>query len=175
MTQSSISQLMLTKAEKGELEIFKDIYEDNKKHVFVIALSILKDVELSEDIMQEVFIKLYQLLKEKEVSNLKAWLIRVSRNTALDVYRKRKHEITGFEESYFDRANYCTDSPVERMVLTKSLNTLEMDERQIVFLKDISGMKHREIAKLLEMPLGTVLWKYRKALNKLKNSLEEVE
>lgn len=151
---------------------FKHLFSEHKKHVFAIALSILRDFELSEDVLQEVYIKLFQHMKQNEISNVKAWLISVSRNTALDLYRKKKREITGFGDDYFERVQYQSEDPIDKMVLSKYLELLDSEERQIVVLKDISGMKHREIAKIIEMPLGTVLWKYRMALKKLRKGLE---
>lgn len=103
---------------------------------------------------------------------MKAWLLSVSRNTALDLYRKKKREITGFDERYFDQAYNNSADFLDRLILTKYLELLDTEERQIVILKDISGMKHREIAKIIELPLGTVLWKYQKALTKLRKSIE---
>ena len=128
-----------------------------------MALSILRDFELFEDVLQEVYIKLFQYRKHHQISNVKAWLISVTRNTALDLYRKKKHELTGFDNNYFDRMEYLSEDPLDRIVLSTCLALLDSEERQIVILKDISGMKHREIAKIFEMPLGTVLWKYRVA------------
>lgn len=63
-------------------------------------------------------------------------------------------------------------TPEDRAVLEAALNILSDQERQIVVLHAAAGLKHREIAKLLELPLPTVLSKYRRALSKLKTKLE---
>ena len=154
-----------------DLTEFKKIFSEHKKHVFAMALSILRDFELAEDVLQEVFIKLFQHMKNHEITNIKAWLISVSRNTALDLYRKKKREITGFDDSYFEHVHYILEDPLDKMIFSKYLEVLNSEERQIVILKEISGMKHREIAKIMEMPLGTVLWKFNGALKKLRKSL----
>ena len=60
----------------------------------------------------------------------------------------------------------------DRTVLTAALSTLSDEERQIIMLHVTAGLKHREIAQLLELPLSTVLSKYRRALSKLKQKLE---
>ncbi|MES9684686.1 sigma factor-like helix-turn-helix DNA-binding protein [Gottfriedia acidiceleris] len=57
-------------------------------------------------------------------------------------------------------------------MLAKYIQLLDFEERQIVIMKDFSDMKHKEIANILEMPLGTVLWKYSKALKILKKCLK---
>lgn len=168
MGQTSSQQV---KNSNDNLEEFKQLFDEHKKHVFAIALSILRDFELSEDVLQEVFIKLFKHLKQNEISNIKSWLISVSRNTALDLYRKKKREITGFDDVFFEQAQITTTDPLDKIVLSKYIELLDCEERQIVILKDISGMKHREIAKILELPLGTVLWKYSRALKILKKCL----
>lgn len=172
-----MSHLSLKRAEKSieNVNEFKQLYEDHKKNVFAMALSILRDFELAEDVLQEVFIKFFQYTQHKEVSNAKAWLISVARNTALDLYRKKKRELIGFDEGYFERIPYLAEDPLDRMVLSKYLELLDDVERKIVILKDISGLKHREIGSVLDIPLGTVIWKYRKALSKLKKGLEKEE
>lgn len=166
------SSLRQSEKSMDNMDEFKQLFNEHKKHVFAMALSILRDSELAEDVLQEVFIKLYQYRQHQDISNVRAWLISVSRNTSLDLYRKKKREITGFDDDYFERAQYLSEDPLEKMVLSKYLELLDSEERQIVILKDISGMKHREIAKIVEMPLGTVLWKYRRALKKLRKGLE---
>ncbi|MGV3467441.1 MAG: RNA polymerase sigma factor [Heyndrickxia sp.] len=156
----------------GYISEFKQYFDEHKKHVFSIALSILRDFELSEDVLQEVYLKLFQQMKHQKISNVKAWLISVSRNTALDHYRKKNREITGFDQQYFENVQHLWDDPVDKIVLAKYMEMLDSVERQIVVLKDIAGMKHREITKIVEMPLGTVLWKYNVALKKLRKSLK---
>ena len=60
----------------------------------------------------------------------------------------------------------------DRQVLSAALFALTDQERRVVLLHAVSGMKHREIAQLLELPLATVLSKYRRALKKLRDLLE---
>ena len=59
-------------------------------------------------------------------------------------------------------------SPEDRQVLQEALARLEPEERQVILLHAISGLKHREIAQLLERPLSTVLSKYHRGLKKMK-------
>ena len=54
----------------------------------------------------------------------------------------------------------------------KALGILDFEDRQIVILHALTGMKHREIAELLDLPLGTVLSKYKRALEKMRKELE---
>lgn len=150
---------------------FKKLFDENKKYVFAIALSILRDFELAEDVLQEVYIKLFQQMKYQEISNVKAWLITVSRTKALDQYRKKKREITGLDSDYFERLECTSEDPLEKLVLSKYLELLDQEERQIVIMKGIMGMKHREIANIVDIPLGTAIWKYNAAIKKLRKNI----
>ena len=62
-------------------------------------------------------------------------------------------------------------SPEDRLILTECMKLLSDEERQIVILHAVAGFKHRETAKLLELPLSTVLSKYNRAMKKLKNHI----
>lgn len=150
---------------------FRALYEEYKKGVFAIALSILRDFDLAEDVLQESFIKLFQQMKYEEISNVKGWLFKIARTTALDVYRKKRREVTGFGNDYFEKIHGPSSDPLDAIVLTKYLELLDQEERQIVVMKDITGLKHREIADLMELPLGTILWKYGRAIRRLRKSL----
>lgn len=70
------------------------------------------------------------------------------------------------------RLSYVSD-PTDRLVLEAALKTLNEEERRVVLLHAISGLKHREIAQDLGLPLSTVLSRYHRALKKLKRCLTE--
>ena len=70
------------------------------------------------------------------------------------------------------RFSYVSD-PTDRLVLEAALKTLGEDERQVVLLHAVSGLRHREIARDLGLPLSTVLSRYSRALKKLKRCLSE--
>jgi RNA polymerase sigma factor (sigma-70 family) len=144
MTQTSLHQLKTSVDPRDE---FKQLYIDHKKHVFAMALSILRDFELAEDVMQEVYIKLYRHSKYNQVTNVRAWLIRVTRNTALDLYRKKKRELTGFDGQYFERLEYISEDPVDKIVLSIYLALLDSGERQIVIMKDVLNARKVDIEK----------------------------
>jgi RNA polymerase sigma factor (sigma-70 family) len=90
---------------------------------------------------------------------------------------RAKSRIQDVEQSEMEDSaafSYITD-PTDRIVLQAALATLSEEERQIVLLFAATGMKHREIAASLDMPLSTELSKYHRALKKLRDYLEEKE
>jgi len=103
-----------------------------------------------------------------------AWVFTIARNFALMKFREKASGDVPLEQ---ERAVVADESGVERaldrMVLRAALRILHDDECQIIMLYDVAGLKHREIAAFLQMPLPTVLSKYRRALSKLRKHVKE--
>ena len=95
-----------------------------------------------------------------------------------ELYHRTRTSVYGLALSYLKNQHdaEAAENPMvtveDRQVLDAALTALADDERQIVLLHAVTGWKHREIAGLLELPLSTVLSKYRRALLKLKTKLE---
>ena len=87
---------------------------------------------------------------------------------------RREKNNSALSEEEWDAipAQACGLDADERIVLQQALGSLAEEERRIVLLHAVTGMKHREIAALLELPLPTVLSKYHRALKKMRSTLE---
>ena len=102
-----------------------------------------------------------------------AWLFTITRNLCRDLQRSRTRDGQAPEDLENDaRFSYVSD-PTDRLVLEAALKALGDEERQVVLLHAVSGLKHREIAQDLGLPLSTVLSRYNRALKKLKRHLTE--
>ena len=101
------------------------------------------------------------------------WLLTVCRNLCLMRLRREKKNAALSEEEWDAiPAQECGLDADERIVLQQALAALSDEERRIVLLHAVTGMKHREIAALLELTLPTVLSKYHRALKKMRSTLE---
>ena len=102
-----------------------------------------------------------------------AWLFTITRNLCRDLQRNKSRDGQTPEDLENDaRFSYISD-PTDRLVLEAALKALGDEERQIVLLHAVSGLKHREIAADLGLPLSTVLSRYNRSLKKLQRSLTE--
>ena len=127
--------------------------------------------------MHDAFIKTYTgAVTYKPTGKPLAWILTIVRNLAYNKIRAGKvsEDLSGYDWKtdtayHEDEADRITD----RMVLAQAMNVLDFEERQIFILHAATGLKHREIASLLNMPLGTVLSHYRRALKRLRQSLEQ--
>ena len=168
----------LLRMAQGDTAALERFYEGTKAVVYGFVLSILKHAHDAEDVMQEVYLQIYSAAgRYRPDGNPMPWILTIAKNLALMKLRQRRREsqMTAEEaEAFLDSVAW--ESGVSRedsIVLRSLLLTLSAEELQIVMLHAVAGCKHREIAAMLELPLPTVLSKYRRALKKLKNQWEE--
>ena len=152
----------------GDKAAFEVLYEGMKKPLFTIILRITQDFTLSEDILQELFLKIY-FTPHENTANPRAYLCQMARNLAIDSVRKQKQE-AGLEEAE-SRSWHPQESLSANIDIENALLALSDRDRQIVTLHINGGLKFREIAATMGIPLGTVLWAYRKAIGQLRGIL----
>jgi RNA polymerase sigma-70 factor (ECF subfamily) len=161
--------------------------------LYSAALRMTRNPTDAEDVLQETFLKAYRSYGTfQEGTNLKAWLYRILTNTYINRYRKQQRrpaevELGELQDLYLFRrlgeqsgAEQSTeDSVMERMVdpfIKQALESLPERFRMPVLLADVDGFSYKEIAEILDVPIGTVmsrLHRGRKALQKKLWSLAE--
>lgn len=106
-----------------------------------------------------------------------AWMFTIARNLCYMRFREQKHRSDlGLDDlDGAEMGQLCPqiEDAADKLVLQAALTALGEEDRQIVLLKNSAGMKHREIAEALGMPLATVLSKYNRAIKKLEQYLRE--
>jgi RNA polymerase sigma factor (sigma-70 family) len=129
----------------------------------------LKRRASAEDAAADTFLRFYQYASSgKRIGNVKALLFTICRNVSFDIYNKSKKNRVIQDEDMLEGIGSVEDI---RLSVQEALNRLDDDERDIAVLHCVSGLKHKEIAEVLALPEGTVRWKYRLALDKLRNEL----
>ena len=119
------------------------------------------------------YIKIYtSAVTYRPSGNPMAWILTIVRNLCLN--RIRAGKVCEDLSEYDDLAGALneSDSMLDRMVLETAMGVLDAEERQIVVLHAMTGFKHREIAEILDLPTGTVLSKYNRALKKMRKEME---
>lgn len=159
---------LFCKLKRKEKNAYEELYQKYSSLVYQIAFSILKNKENAEDVMQNVFIKIANLSEEKLPSKYEAsWLYAVTKNEAISYIRKNKETM-----SIEDYAEKVKEDEIEEVMqkdsYEKMISSLEQKEKQIISLKVDIGLSFKEIASLLNMPIGTIQWKYYKSLHTLK-------
>lgn len=146
---------------------FEVVYENTRKGVFSMIISIVNNRAVTEDLMQDTYMKMIQKIRQyKKGRNFYAWLIQIAKNTALDYYRKESkvHVYDPQENDYmFDKEYQDSD----HYAVYDMIKPLDDEEKQIVLLRIVSNLKFKDIADVTQKPVGTVLWVYNKAIKKL--------
>jgi RNA polymerase sigma-70 factor (ECF subfamily) len=162
-------QLKLVALRNRDRSALEEIYNYLKTPVYTIILRITQDKTLSEDILQEVFIKLYQLPPTPPIKNPRAYIFQMAHNLAVDSVRKLPQfaDLDSIENIVY----LPTEDFSMKMDIDHAMKTLPSQECQIVSLHINGELKFREIADMMDIPLGTVLWKYQRAIGRLRSVL----
>lgn len=163
-------------SEKENDEQFIKIYTQYKAPVYYLALSILKDASLSEDIMQETFIRVRaNIHKYNFLHNIRTWIMMITRNLSYNCLRDRRFEIP--VENHIERENmssvYVDQLVIGSIIVNDALKSLNDEEKQIFTLYVFGDYTHREISEIMNIPQGTVRWKYSAMKKKLRELLNK--
>lgn len=155
----------LERLARGDRTAPEELFYELKTPVFTVIFRIVGDRELSEDILQEFFLRLFRVPPAGSIRKPRAYLFQMARNMAIDGLRGRRElPPEGAEPMVeYDFAG--------RIDLADAMAALPLAERETVTLHLNGGLKFREIAELRGEPLGTVLWRYRKAIGILRDML----
>lgn len=170
-----LNSVLFEKIAQGEREAFYTVYQQTKQAVYGFALSILRCREDAEDVMQDTYLKIREnAANYKEQGKPLAWILTITRNLAyMKLREKQKNSRTELSELE-NVIEFTRVVDVEqRVTLEKAFDVLSAEERQIVMLHAVTGLKHKEIGEILHKPLATVLSKYSRALKKLEKELDE--
>ena len=163
----SLNEVFL-ELKRGDQSHFNWFYENSKKQLFYNILSYTKNYELSEDLLQETYVKFLTNIKNiDDKVNVLGYLMVMSKNIALDYFKKNNRIETLNEEdiSFEDNKIY------ETMLVSKIKEILNDIEFKILILHILGELTFNEIKDIVKKPLGTVLWIYNKSLKKVRKEL----
>ena len=175
MTQEEIIPLLLKKEDKA----FTIMYDMYSKSLFSVISNLLKETEDAEDVLQDVFVKIWKNIESYNESKgrLYTWMLNIARNTAIDKLRSK-----GFNNS---QKNLSSDNFVylldDSNKLTNRIDTIGIKEFigklkpkciKIIELLFYQGYTQQEASEELEIPLGTVKTQNRSCINDLRNYLK---
>jgi RNA polymerase sigma-70 factor, ECF subfamily len=161
----ALSAHAIKKVRYGDLDGFEAVYREYRHTVYALCLRKTSDVADAEDLTQEVFLQVHRKVNSlRDEAAFKGWLFRVTMNTILMHFRKRRMDALPL--------HYLADSdtspilgtlqvltvvcePTERIALARAIGGLPQCRRAAVVLHDIKGMSHREVALFLGVSLNT--------------------
>lgn len=154
------------------LETFKAFIKNNQNKLYRFALSITKDPATAQDVVQEVFIKIWNQIQKVEIENPVAWAVRLTRNLSIDKTRlkSRSFDSLGIVNGMQNQSSDPMQQAVEKDAVNKIhqfIEELPAKQRNIIHLREIEEMTYDEISEVLEVPIEQVkvyLYRARKVI-----------
>lgn len=149
---------------------FDEFYNATKKNVFFTIASIIKDRSTIDDLMQDTYIKfLENISKYQKNTKINAYLSTVAHNIAINYYNREKRLVHDEDViDYIPNDDDKSKNKYENIEVLDMLKDLDDVSKEIVILHTINDLKFKDISKIVDKPLGTVLWIYNKAIKELR-------
>lgn len=181
-------QKLIESLKRADTLAYQELYDEYVEKIGGIARSYL-GIDDVEDVVQEVFIKIYKNIKKfRGDSSLSTWIYRITVNVCKDMLGKkhrRKEVLTSFGEEEDDEKNNIKEpaddlQPSDVLMRTlsaeeilKAIDSLSKEDRLLINLREIEEMSYEQIAEIMDKPVGTVKSRLHYARERLKGILEE--
>ncbi len=178
---------MSTSSSKSEADqVFERELMPHLHALTAFAYRLSQDAQDANDLVQVTYLKAYRFIDTfQRGSNAKAWLFRILKNQFINEYRKRQSRpsTVDYEEVFVLEESDRGDVPVSFDLrhelfahllgdeVTQAINSLPVNFRLVLLLCDIEGFTYEEIARITDVPIGTVRSRLHRARNLLKESL----
>ena len=168
MSNTLLERNLIENAQNGDRQAFNELVMVYREPIVNLVYRFCGDIHLAEDAAQEAFVRAWKHLPAYQHKNsFRAWVYRISTNAALDMLRREKPVEELDETVYVDisRNNHSGNENPEksysRSELAAEINQavlgLPMASRSVLILREYENLSYREIAEILEIPLGTVM------------------
>jgi len=175
---------LLARVAKKDAEAFAQFYDRTSAVLFSIAKSILIDAALAEDVLQEVYLQIWEKADvfDPALGKPISWAIALTRNKALDRLRSKKRRELAHEQLAETLENQASEGIAANVeiketaeIVKQALCELPAAQRQVLELSLLRGLAHGEIAELVGKPLGTVKAWIRRGIIEIRRQLKEYE
>lgn len=180
---------LIARIANRDRQAFEELYQLTSRKMFAVALRIVREPGLAQDVLQDSYIRLWRYAHtfNGKLSAPETWLHQVVRNRALDLLAQQSHTLNSISiDQFADQDDDSTGFPLEvysgsaddkeaSRVMQACMQRLEGKYRQVLTLAYTHGMSHAEISEHLNVPLGTVKTWVRRGLMELKTVYDEVQ
>ena len=166
---------LLLKLASGNAGVMEQLYDEIKTDVYAFALAKIGNCADADDIVQDTFVQIFKnSTKYTPQGKPMAWIITIELNLIRRFMSVKKRTCSMGEGIDFVADTVVFEQrTIDSVFLQKLLEKLNEEEREVISLHVVTGLKHREIAKLLNKPLSTILSKYNRAIKKLQDIARE--
>ncbi len=175
-------------SEKEKHHVFNNEFMPLMDAAYNFAFRLTLDEDDAKDLVQDTYLKAFRFITSfQQGTNAKAWLFRILKNSFINEYRKKSkqpskvdyQEVEQVYNSEDTAMSLTTDLRVDVLQgmigdeVANALNSLAIDFRTVIILCDIEGFTYEEMAKILDIPIGTVRSRLHRARNILKEKLQD--
>ncbi len=152
---------------------FGYLYDNYSGSLYSVVLSIITDRELANDVLQEVFVKIWRQIDTYDATKgrLFTWMMNITRNASIDTLRSKGYQNNQQNRELTDAVYESVEGislNTDKIGLRKLVYKLKQEYRVLVELAYFQGYTQEEISKLMDIPLGTVKTRLRTALIQLR-------
>jgi RNA polymerase sigma factor (sigma-70 family) len=175
-------------SEQEKQNVFNNEFMPHINSMYNFAYRLTLDSDDAKDLLQDTYLKAFRFIDSfQKGTNAKAWLFRILKNSFINDYRKKSKEPSKVD--YQEVETFYNSEDVDRQItpdlrvealqdmigdeISVALNSLDVDFRTVIILCDLEGFKYEEMAKILDIPIGTVRSRLHRARNLLKEKLSE--
>lgn len=168
----------LLKIQKGDDGVFALLYECTYKQLYALCYSYFRNRFESEDALHDSYIRIKREIEKFYGKNGFNWIFTITKNTCLNIIKKANRIVYmdfadgQIEKTFFDK-NSSIKIEDESGIIALSKKVLNEAEFRIVILHAVSGIKFKQIAKIMKRAEATVRWQYNNALKKVLREYEK--
>jgi len=165
-------------SQKGDLKAFGILVERYQKKVFMVAYGLVHDVDEAQDLTQESFIRAYHAIETFHgAARFYTWIYRITVNLCMDHFRKQAAERTHVAaEQSMDLDSLTPDSVAAQHEMSQAVHqaiqALPVDQRTVIILRELEGLSYKEIARITDSSIGTVMSRLFYARKRLRELLK---
>lgn len=167
--------ILCKRCQQGDIHALEELYKRHKDKVYALALRLTNNVQDAEDIVQDVFVKVYQKIGAfRGEAAFSSWLYRIATNVSMSALRRRKRAARELPAEEIRAENYQPEAQNIKLLkpfLEEAITSLPTKSRMVFVLHDIQGFQHKEIARILNCSEGTSKSQLHKARAQLRKSL----
>ncbi|MFJ9384146.1 RNA polymerase sigma factor [Peribacillus sp. NPDC101481] len=166
---------LVKKAQKGDDKAFLKLFQQYEEDIYRMAYVYVKNESDALDVVQEVAYRSFKKIETlKNPEYFKTWLIKIAITCSIDLVRKNKN-VVQLKPEYDECISFEDEDIPLSITLQELLDQLNEDEKSIVILKFYEGYSFKEIADLLNMPIGSAKSVLYRALGKLRKQFKEAD
>lgn len=167
--------------DRNKLALFERVVTPHTGAAYNLARWLTRSDEDAEDVVQEACLRAFRSIDGFRGGDSRSWLLAIVRNTSYTwLHRNRNHDLTiPFDDRIDDIAGDSSNPEtvvlkrVDRDALIQALESLPMELREVIVLREMEDLSYREIACIADLPIGTVMSRLSRGRKRLQQSLSE--